>query len=170
MASKRIAVGIILIIIIAGIFATFHFLGGGTSIIIWSDSDFENFNLPGNGTVDNPYLIENRLILSDPAFGGGYCISIRNTEAFVIIRDCTLSATKDGGITVDFTDTSNILIENCIIRNSRFGVCVFRCDNIEVLNNNISNCGIGVTVSSTENYLVLSNNYSNCDVNENIDP
>ncbi|MFX1262597.1 MAG: right-handed parallel beta-helix repeat-containing protein [Promethearchaeota archaeon] len=163
------AAGIILVIIIVGIFATFYFLGGGTGIIIRSDSDFEDLNLPGNGTSDDPYLIEGRWISSNPVFGGSFCISIRNTAAYVVIRDCTLSATRTGGITVDFTDATNIIIENCDISNSRFGVWVFRCSNIGILNNEISNCGIGITMSDTDNYLVSGNTYSNCGTDESID-
>ena len=169
MASKKMAVGIIAIIVIAGYFSALYFLGGGTSIIIRSNSDFEKFNFPGNGTIDDPYIIAGRWIFTNPTFGGGFCISIRNTNAYVTIRDCGISSTRDSGVPVDFTDASNIVIESCIIRNARIGIWVFRCDNIEILNNQISNCGTGINLAQTDTYLITGNSYSDCDTDENLD-
>jgi len=30
-----------------------------SSIVIWKDDDFESYNLPGRGTENDPYLIQN---------------------------------------------------------------------------------------------------------------
>jgi hypothetical protein len=53
----------------------------------------ENGVTGGNGTVNNPYLIENWVFTS---VGSGQAISILDTDAYFIIRNCTIRGFQDG--------------------------------------------------------------------------
>ena len=67
--SRRTFIGICIgILIFLSTFITFYFIfvPKGYSIknkpiIIWQDDDFKNFDFLGDGSIDNPYLIDNDL-------------------------------------------------------------------------------------------------------------
>ena len=52
----------------------------------------------GNGTISNPYIIEDLEIILG---GSGYCIEIRNTNLYLTINNCTL----DGQYGILFSNT-----------------------------------------------------------------
>ena len=54
----------------------------------WSKTAFENSWCRGNGSLSNPYIIENVTINGQSS---GSCIEIRNSNVPFIIRNCTLS-------------------------------------------------------------------------------
>ena len=56
-------------------------------IIIRSDTDFVEQGLPGNGTEEEPYLIEGILINDEI---DSLSIGILNTRMFVEVRDCKI--------------------------------------------------------------------------------
>ncbi len=67
-------------------------------IEIDGDSEFALQGWKGNGTKNNPYLIESLTIMSS----GESCIKIMNTNSFFIIRNCTLGGASfnEGGIAI----------------------------------------------------------------------
>jgi pectate lyase len=76
--------------------------------------DFESYGLRGTGTAEDPYLIEG-LNLSDHTGNG---IVIRNTDAHLVIRDCTIQNlngryryVSTQGIFAE--EAENIWIEDC---------------------------------------------------------
>jgi parallel beta-helix repeat protein len=83
-------------------------------ISISSNVDFESYGLRGTGTAEDPYLIEG-LNLSDHTGNG---IVIRNTDAHLVIRDCTIQNlngryryVSTQGIFAE--EAENIWIEDC---------------------------------------------------------
>lgn len=61
-------------------------------IIINSDSDFKEYNFPGNGTIDNPYIISDITIITNETIG----IFISQTTAYFLISNCFITATNYG--------------------------------------------------------------------------
>ena len=53
-------------------------------IIIWEDADFEAYDFPGNGTIDDPYVIKDRNITTSSQ----YAIQIRDTSKYFVIKNC----------------------------------------------------------------------------------
>lgn len=92
----------------------------------------------GDGTEFNPYIIENLNI--DASFSGAG-IEIRNTDKYLLIRNCTIiNGEKSyfiGGIFL--CDCTNAVIFNCTITNSGHGIDLERCSDILVIKNNLSN-------------------------------
>jgi parallel beta-helix repeat protein len=112
-------------------------------IIISGDSDFKEQGWPGDGTVGNPYKIENLLIETD-----GNCISVYNTKSFFMINDCYLSSHSswiDAGINLDRVD--NCTIRNCVIQGKKVGIQLLLSSRCNITNNCMQNCsedGIGI--------------------------
>ncbi len=67
-------------------------------IMISGNEDFVNKarmnGWPGNGTSDNPYIIENLVIVTNQWATNG--IHIENTDVYFIIRNCTITTSGDG--------------------------------------------------------------------------
>ncbi len=83
-------------------------------INISNNADFEDYGLSGSGTADDPYLIEG-LNLADHIGKG---IVIRNTDAHLVIRDCTMQNlsgryryVNTQGIFVE--EAENVRVEDC---------------------------------------------------------
>ena len=153
-------------------------------IIIEGNYDFtpENGVVAGNGTKDNPYIIEGWKINAKNATG----IKIVNTDAYFIIRNCYI---YDGIFRHDgiiFENVENGVIENvCIINNNNgmffnyssnntirdcyiysnilwYGIYFIHSTNNIVLNCSISNNWGGIKFSSSK-----YNTVSNCDIISN---
>ncbi|MHA2351022.1 MAG: right-handed parallel beta-helix repeat-containing protein [Candidatus Thorarchaeota archaeon] len=161
--------GAIIIVVVLGLFVTIFFLGGGSNIVIESDAELEALSLEGSGTSEDPYVLDGRIISSNPQFGGtGRCIYISDTSAYLTIRGCTLSTERGSGIPISLNYASNIIIEDCSISEGRFGIWIYKCENIGISGNTITNCGTGVGASETVNLVISGNVYSNCDTDEDI--
>ncbi|MHA2287245.1 MAG: NosD domain-containing protein [Promethearchaeota archaeon] len=80
----------------------------------WSKTAFDNDWCRGNGSRNNPYIIENVTINGQ---GSGKCIEIINSDVFFIIRNCTLSnsgsvADNDAAIKLRFTNNGKLVNNN----------------------------------------------------------
>jgi parallel beta-helix repeat protein len=108
-------------------------------IIIESDEDFENQEWPGNGTQENPYLIENLRIESSVP-----CIAINNTRNHFIIQNCHIwsranyypTTSPMNEPTIQFSNVTNGNIIKCVIES--------RVDAIEIYNTSF--CSISENV------------------------
>ncbi len=67
-------------------------------ITITSNADFVSQGFSGNGTAEDPYVIEGYNITTT-----GDCISIQDTDVYFIIRDCLLTAgtSNDGTVEIN---------------------------------------------------------------------
>jgi parallel beta-helix repeat protein len=138
-------------------------------IMINNNSDFVSIATSeswiGNGTVGNPYIIEN---LTIDANGGWHCIYIGNTTVHFIIRNCTLTgATRRNhpyaaGHGILLSKIKNGKIQSNNITGNNIGMRIYWSDNIDIENNNCSDngnwtndCGIDIYYSK---YVVIKNN------------
>ncbi|MFX0097995.1 MAG: right-handed parallel beta-helix repeat-containing protein [Candidatus Hodarchaeota archaeon] len=132
----------------------------------------------GNGTEENPYIIEGYEINVDS--GGGHGIDIINTDVHFIIRDCKLydiPQESDGKIGIKFYNVTNGRIENCIIlqKHSAFpdpfvqnndAVHLDKCFNCTIIGNEIGNMytlggclNSGIKLTNT-NQSTITDNYA----------
>ncbi|MFX0101391.1 MAG: NosD domain-containing protein [Candidatus Hodarchaeota archaeon] len=89
----------------------------------------------GNGTEINPYIIENFEINGS---GAGTCIEIRNTDKYLVIKNCTIENSGTGSL------DSGIYLSNCT--------------NVVIRNNTINNCRNGIYLySGTQNCTIEKN-------------
>lgn len=88
-------------------------------ILIQSDADFETQGWPGEGTVDQPYMLSSLIInTSDNA------IAVFDTNVHFIIEDCILLGTEIDPSThgVVFGNVVNGSIRNCTIYSKLYGI------------------------------------------------
>lgn len=132
----------------------------------WSDIALNYGWCNGNGSWNNPYIIENVTIdVSGSPTGSG--IIINNTKSdYFIIRNCTVfnaaTGLYDAGI--KFENTSIGSIVNChIFNNNRYGIFLHKyCMNNTISTNIISNnIGIALNINCTKNTILDNNILSN---------
>jgi len=152
-------------------------------IYISGDADFATQaateGWPGNGTEENPYIIEGYEIT-----GTGDGIYIESTTVWFIIRNCYVHASGNGiylyalgngivenctvvsgfneGITV--SGSSNVRVINCTASNAvYFGIYSYSSNNVEIINcTAYQNNYYGIMVESSQDVTVL-----NCTTHDN---
>ncbi len=130
-------------------------------IAISSDQDFDDQLWPGNGTEDQPYLIENLNITDN-----GYNIKIENTRKHFIIRNCYLTANFNTGVGVEIINVTFAKVSNCYIERRQTGIFFQETINSVIEDNvmsDFSSQGIAL-IKSHDNY-IFNNTLSNIDSN-----
>ncbi len=150
---KTIGYAILLIVIISAFPLTYYKLPKN-GIIIEEDKDFKKYMLPGKGTPDNPYRIENIEFKSHIAIEISY-----TSKAFIIqnciflnlgvgidfrhlanntykIRDCLFENIQGSAISTFGILNGTVEIENCTFIESGQAIISNVCDDI-IINNNI---------------------------------
>ena len=168
--SRRTFIGICIgILIFLSTFITFYFIfvPKGYSIknkpiIIWQDDDFKNFDFLGDGSIDNPYLIDNFKIITDSK----YSIFIFHTFKHFVIQNCHING-KEYGIYLDNIADGTATIKDNFCSGNEIGIRISHSNNITITNNICSNnkgtSGIGIFISDST-YCNLTNNH--CSFNE----
>ena len=86
------------------------------SIYIIDDQDFIVQGWSGNGSIANPFVIENLSIAID---GSGSCISVKDTTVYFTIRNCILSSSAEypegNLVKLQFFNVENGNVENCSV-------------------------------------------------------
>ncbi|MHA1755678.1 MAG: right-handed parallel beta-helix repeat-containing protein, partial [Promethearchaeota archaeon] len=105
--------------------------------------------IKGDGSYNNPYIIENMTIdATGSPTGCGILIEDSKNDYF-IIRNCTIKNSGvniyDGGIKILNSANGTIINNNCS-NNNKFGIILYQTKNVTVYNNTINNneCGIGL--------------------------
>ncbi|MCK5239723.1 MAG: right-handed parallel beta-helix repeat-containing protein [Candidatus Thorarchaeota archaeon] len=107
-------------------------------ISIRSNLDFISQGWNGEGTISSPYVIENLNITTVDE-----CISISDTSAHFIIRNCFLRSTEGyQGYALHFNNVSNGTIENCTL--TSFGMW-------SAANSDMLTSGTGAMIENSEN-------------------
>ncbi|MFX1326613.1 MAG: nitrous oxide reductase family maturation protein NosD [Promethearchaeota archaeon] len=146
----------------------------GTPIFIDDTNPSKNWSITaatynwcrGDGTPQNPYLIENVTI---NGLGSDSCIEIRNSIVHFTIKNCTLynsgsDLDVDAGIKLDWVENGKLIDNNCSY-NKANGIFLINSDNNNlsgnIVNNNTDN---GVKLEES-NYNTISGNKANynCD-------
>lgn len=107
---------------------------------------------------DTAHVIENYKV-----DGGGYgCVMwIRNTDRFLIMRNCTVinsgDDSEDVGLTLE--NTQNIEITKCDVNNNQMGLVLWKSDNIILSDNTVMyNALRGIWFREESNYNTVSGN------------
>ena len=111
-------------------------LSSHSPIRIDNDSDFADTaasdGWKGNGSADNPYIIENYDINGTDA---GYCIYIGNTTAHFVIRNCSVHDASGNSWTyywnsgiVLYEANNGVINNNTAFSNSGSGIYLFISD------------------------------------------
>nr|MDO8109516.1 right-handed parallel beta-helix repeat-containing protein [Candidatus Sigynarchaeota archaeon] len=114
----------------------------------------------GNGSLQAPYVIENRVI---DAGNSGSAISMGNTNAFALIQNCTLTRAgsgSDAGLRLDYCTNVNVT-GNRVLNNAYYGISLDHCTNITIQNNNASNNWMGMKLNASPNNTISNNTVLN---------
>ena len=138
-------------------------------IQIYSDSNFtfENGVTNGDGSIENPWIIENLSITNTSyvyANGGVgyYCIFIQDTSDYFIIRNCYISSLYSiSGL--HLYNVSNCIIENNIIENNtNRGITISSSENILINNNTVQgHIKAGISLTYLSDSIITNNTIQN---------
>ncbi|MFW9852674.1 MAG: right-handed parallel beta-helix repeat-containing protein [Candidatus Thorarchaeota archaeon] len=130
-------------------------------IEIDSNSDFETLGCPGDGSLDDPYIIENYNIESTGALS--YGIYITGTTAHFIIRNCYIVQDYFGIYIREVTPyTSKIINNTCLGKtNTSIGIVV-ETRGCSVINNTCYNSSQGIRLILAKFITIKGNRISNC--------
>lgn len=125
-------------------------------VVISSNGDFLSQGWPGNGTLDDPYMIQGLNITTS-----GWCISIQNTGVHFKIRDCLLTWTgADSGVGIFLQDVQNASIIECKISKKSSGVYSYQAGNLTFFDNLFEGNNVGVEYRYSEDIVFENNNVS----------
>ncbi|MFW9969349.1 MAG: NosD domain-containing protein [Candidatus Odinarchaeota archaeon] len=126
-------------------------------ILIESDADFIPYEFPGNGTQNNPYIIEDLRISASGRFSEA--IHISNTNAFFIIRNCFIYTDYIGISLSDVAAGTSWIINNtCYSKTSDGGGIVLgQTTNCTIISNIITNFMQGIHFNYASHCLVQNN-------------
>ncbi|MFW9893092.1 MAG: NosD domain-containing protein [Candidatus Thorarchaeota archaeon] len=121
------------------------------SMIILSDSDFEAYGWSGNGSAENPY------ILNQEEFEDENFIRIRNTRSHFRIVNCTFNVEY---YAVEIYNVTNGEIINNTIIPQFAGIDLSSCDSILILENTIRGGYESLFITESNNTFVLNNTFA----------
>ena len=122
-------------------------------IYIDSDSDFIFWGFPGNGTVENPYIIEGYKITTSDSYG----IYIVYTSKHFIIRNCYIDADDYGIYFQEIGENTAKIINNTCINNEQCGIHFFKSGKSVVANNTCINNRHGISQWYSVGSIVANN-------------
>ena len=129
------------------------------SITIESDQDFIDYGFLGNGSVENPYRLERLNITSNIAFSKA--ISIRDTHAFFIVRDCVIKSQYIGIALLDVATGTGSLINNTLTSISGDGGAILiETRNCTIMENRCFNWAQGIHLNEASQCMISKNNVS----------
>ena len=137
---------------------------GDDGVYIRSDADLIGF--PGNGTLENPYIIENLEL--NPSGSTTNRIDISGTTKHIIIRNCIIQDVRcfvdcyPFAIDLEFINEGSIMIYNNTIRSSHGGIAMSFVNNVNITNNLIIDCDISISTLRCFYLIVEKNSLINC--------
>lgn len=122
-------------------------------ISISDDLDWVEQGIPGSGTEQYPYIIENLEIAHNQE-----CIFIVYTSKYYIIRNCLLRSDSISGEGIYINHADHGRVENCTITMKGYGVYVMNSNGLVITNNTMHNLSrSGVRLSTSNDCNVTSN-------------
>ncbi len=125
-------------------------------ITITSNADFVSQGFSGSGTAEEPFVISGYNITTTET-----CISIQDTDAYFVIRDCLLTGGSSGhGISgIRLHNVTHGETRNNTISQKEYGVYLsYSSNNNAVVNNTISDSDYGVLLFYGSRNNVMVNN------------
>ena len=151
-------------------------------IDIVCNEDFEYFGFPGEGTVEEPYIIEGRSFeIEEGSFSAG--IKIKDTTDHFVIQNCNFTAAVIKTVEPTYSDfgihlknVTNAVVKNCLFSELMYGVFLLKSGFILIEQNNFTGMnidwfeyehmgrGVGTgTLDDPNMRIVIRNNYmENC--------
>jgi len=125
------------------------------AISIDGNSGFTSANgvVSGTGTDLDPYIIEGWSINAPSS----ECITILNTDAYFIIRDCVLEFSGYGPH-IKLDNVTNGRIEWNAISNNGNGIYLSHSSSNTIANNTISSTALGISLSTSSSSNTIANN------------
>jgi len=136
-----------------------------TNIYISTDSGFIDYGFPGNGSLEDPYLIQNMSF--NNVSPNGYSIFIKNTSKYFVISNNTFAANNDG------IYLENVTLETAVVESNTFknivyyenaGLEVAYSDGVKIENNTFERYYYGVWVHSSDESLIQANSFFLCNL------
>lgn len=127
------------------------------TIYILNDTAFSsNYNLPGSGTKDDPYRIENYNITPDQFYG----IGISDVTKYVVIKNCTIDASN--GISIDWVAPGRVQIISNYITHAHNGINIYLSDGVLIANNTlVDTYDYSFSVDSSNGVNIIGNSFIN---------
>jgi parallel beta-helix repeat protein len=126
---------------------------------ITSDIDFSNQGWPGNGSITNPYRIENLNITSNST-----CVWIQNTTSCFVIQNCLFTPENaESGYASQYLASLTLTnVSNGIILENTFAECiaaisVLNATSLEISNNILQADQIGIWCRNVNSTLITNN-------------
>lgn len=108
----------------------------------------------GNGTWQDPYIIEDKVI---DGLNGSHCISIMNTDKYFILENCTI---YNASIGIYLGNVSNCLFSGNKINNLQLtGLYLNNSVNNTLVSNEISSSTIALEFFESSNNSIYNNNF-----------
>ncbi|MHA2079893.1 MAG: right-handed parallel beta-helix repeat-containing protein, partial [Candidatus Thorarchaeota archaeon] len=149
-------------------------------IVIGNNSDFEDQGWPGEGTVEQPYIIAG---LEINATTGESAINITNTDVHFFIKDCRLTSNSTN--VIELRSVAHARITNNTVLQGERGVAAFHSSDLTIYdnefytfswagvyledcslstlsNNNCTSCYIGLHIEQSEHCTVEDNFARGC--------
>ncbi|MHA1219066.1 MAG: right-handed parallel beta-helix repeat-containing protein [Candidatus Heimdallarchaeaceae archaeon] len=118
-------------------------------IEILSDEDFLKYDyILGNGTFEDPYLIESRKIIDDTSV---YGVHVENTTSFFVIRNCKINVDMYGIYLKNNAPNTAIIVDNAITVESYGGIYLAYTSGVSIRKNVVKNCYWGLLVIKSDN-------------------
>lgn len=135
-------------------------------IKIDGDADFDSAHgvVMGNGTKDDPYIIESWEI---DAQGGISGIYIANTTKYFVVKNCKIyNATAAStwyyeGAGIVIRNAKNGILENNTLYDNEDGVFLKSSNNVVVINNTCKNNDVGISLRDSSNNVIINNTCNN---------
>jgi len=134
-------------------------------VSIRSDSDFETQGWPGNGSVNNPFRIENLSFeISDIS---DECIIIENVSSHFLIQNCSFSfdtstAQQHYGAGVSLREVSNGRIINCSFTHFSYGIFTDTVSNMTIANCSFKYSSQGIYFWKSREGQISNNTFLHC--------
>jgi len=106
----------------------------------------------GNGTYDNPYVIEDLVI---DGGGGGSCIKIENSDVYFLIENCTLYNTEHDGIYLNRVFNGQIIDNDC--SSNEYGIFINYSHNNTISGNTVNSNSRGIYLSRSDYNTIIKN-------------
>ena len=119
----------------------------------------DNYGFDGEGTVDEPYLIDGYNITDSTA----HLIHIENTTKYFNITNCYLNSSNSVYHCIWMKNvTFGTVADNTICNTSNYGIGMDISHNNTLLNNTVYDCFEGMYVSGSNDNAFTNNTIYNC--------
>ncbi len=108
-------------------------------ISAYSDQDLLDLGFPGNGTLNNPVVIEDLMIISE----SGSSLLINNVSLNFIVRNCYIEASHTA-LRLNEITADNVEIYNNTLVDAHYGINSGDCVQLNISSNIINSCKDGL--------------------------